>query len=73
MPKQIAIGLVLGTLLRSSNHDGLAVSTVVLLVVIAFWIGAVCGWNPLLFFVSPSLHRFLSLNLLRWLFDDDLG
>ena len=65
------LALGLGSLFKSQSCDGFPISTVALLVVVAFWTGCVCGSAPVLFCVSPSLRRILQQALLRTLGTDE--
>ena len=71
MLQNVLIGLGFGSLFRPS--DGVALTTVVLLVVASFWLGFLSGAALLGFAVSPSLRNFIRTALLRLLLQDEPG
>ena len=70
MFSEILVGLGLTSLLRTPSTDGLPLSTVALLLLIAFWSGFVLGAGITLFCVSPSLRRFARHIVLSVLSDE---
>ena len=53
-----------------SAHDGFAWSTVVILILLSFWLGVATGVILTLLAVSPSLRTFLRRALLQLLADE---
>ena len=70
MLQNILLGLGLSNVLRPAG-DGVAYSTLVILVVLAFWTGLFIGAITVAFAVSPSLRRFVKASLVRAHSEDD--
>jgi hypothetical protein len=73
MLQEVLVGLGLSSFFRPTSSDGLPLSTVVLLVVFAFWAGFSLGAGLILLWVSPSLRRVLRRLLLSVLTDEEGG
>jgi Na+(H+)/acetate symporter ActP len=52
------------------RSDGIAVTTTILLIILAFWTGLLVGVVLTFVCVSPSLRQFLRKTLVDWLSDD---